>query len=198
MTKELKQIEMIVKGIKPIVEMVDNKKVEIGSQLKVLEDYTNKNNELATREHTVKVMKVFSQKEKESMFNHSIIINESHNLKDYSFDYGKKGYSCDNVQILEKDNDISFKYSYAVVGEIRTITTGTKAIKETGIEIPTTSFNLELQDGFELKLLTIKVLQEVKDFEKLIGKRLEFSEIKSIKVDMNTYLSTEIAPKQVK
>jgi len=200
MTKELKLIQMKPKGIKDIIEVDETTKKQtiVGVQLKVLEDYTNKNNEISTKEHTVKVMKVFSEKEKESIFNHSIEINETHNLKDYIFQYGKKGFTCDNLKVLEKDNDIDFNYSYAVSGVIRSATSGKKTLKDTGKEISTTSFNLELQNGFELKLITIKVLDEVKDFQKLIGKELKFENIESIKVDMNTYLSTDTAPKLVK
>jgi len=192
--KELKIIKMNVEGVKILTNKVEDKIVEIGIQLQVSEMIETKSGDMTEKINTVKVNKLFEKSELAPLIGKSIEITQENNLVEYSFDYGKKSYVCDGFKILDTKSKIDFNYNYGISGKISSVLSGTKKIKATGEEIQTTTFNIKYHKDLEVKIKSIKVLKEVKDYKKLVGKELTFNDIKSVKVDMNIYLSTETLP----
>ena len=192
-------LKMTIEGVKILQEMNKETKemTAIGTQLQVSEMFENKQGDQDIRIHTLKVNKVLSKEEIDKVINKSIITNEEMGLKEFIFDYNK-GYSCDTFEVLETKTKDIFVVNNSISGTIRTITSKTfedKKTKETKIS---TTFSILSKEDNSIKLTSIKVNSEIKDYNKLVGKDLLFDNLNINIFNNKKYISTDILPTLLK
>lgn len=194
--EKIKKLIMFVRGYDEKQKTTKENTIEDYTQLQT---YELKNEKLV--KHTIKLNRLLSKKEKESIVNkHIVTDSQKHNLKEFQIDDFTKAYSCDDIEIVGKiDNkDGMFTVETSIKMNVDNIQEKTveKTDRETKKKYQEKSFLFQtiISNGSSLNIIDVKVITDTLNKDEFLRKDALLTDVTESRINGKTYYKTTTIP----